>query len=147
SLFRAWAHELAQLVLEQVAELCGALVLVLVGAQGAGLIAADEALDGQGDLAVDWVDGDHLGLVVFAHIHHLARILDALVGQLTDVNETLDAIFDLGEGAELGQLGDLAVDDTPWREAGRQGLPGVWGELLDTQAEALVLDVDVEYDS
>src|SRR5690606_27689830 len=49
------------------------------------------------------------------------------------------------ERAEVGELGDLAGDAAADRQALGQGVPGILVELLDAEAEALVLDVDVEH--
>jgi hypothetical protein len=75
-----------------------------------------------------------------------AGIFDALDGDLGDVDQALDAVFDLGEGAEVGELGDLGVGDGARGVALGERLPRVGGQLLDAEAEALVLDVDVEDD-
>ena len=42
-------------------------------------------------------------------VHDVARVLDALVLHLGDVDEALDAGLDLHERAEVGDLGDLAL--------------------------------------
>ncbi len=79
-------------------------------------------------------------------VDHFAGIFDAFIGQLGDVDEAFDAIFHFGKGAEVGELGDLGVDNFARGIALGQGLPRIGLQLLDTQGESLVLNIDVEDD-
>src|SRR5438445_766042 len=72
------------------------------------LLAAVRALDRQADLALCTVGVEHLDLHSLARRQHRARILDVLVADLADVDETLDALLQLHEGAEVENLEDLA---------------------------------------
>jgi hypothetical protein len=76
---------------------------------------------------------------------HVAGILHPLVLQLGHVDQALDAGLDLHEGTEVGDLGHLPVDLAADGKPLAQGLPGVLLQLLDAEAEALVLHVDVEH--
>ena len=67
------------------------------------------------------------------------------VGQLADVHETLDALVDLDEGAEGDDLGDATVDDVADLVLGDDLLPGVFLRLLEAEADALAVAVDVEH--
>ena len=75
------------------------------------LALADERLHRQRDLPVLGVDVDDLHLDLLALLHDVAGVLDALLADLGDVHEALDARLDLDEGAEVGDLDDLALDD------------------------------------
>ncbi len=55
--------------------------------------------------------------------HHLARVLDAAVDQLRDVNQALDRPIDPREGAERDELGDLAGHELPDAGTCRRSLP------------------------
>ena len=57
------------------------------------------------------VQADDLQLEDLALVHHVARVGNALVGQLADVDESLEALADPDEGAEVDELRDRAVDD------------------------------------
>src|SRR5215831_4439650 len=107
------------------------------------------ALDRQADLPLHRIDGDDLDLGVLARLEESPRILDALVGDLGDVHQTLDALLQLDEGAEVEDLEDLAVDDLADRVVVGDPIPRVGDELLDPEADLgllAVLRVDVEHD-
>src|SRR6266481_5080723 len=89
------------------------------------------------------VDDLHVQLVAF--LHHVARVLHPLVAQLADVDQAFDAGLDLHEGAEVGDLGDLALH--PAADGVLVGQLGPWirVELLDAEREPLVLHVDVQH--
>ena len=68
-----------------------------------------------------------------------------MVGQLGDVQQAFEARLELDEDAEVGELGDLALDDVARLvAAGDVGLPRVVPELLEPQGDPLALLVDVE---
>src|SRR5204862_5501138 len=56
------------------------------------------------------VDLEDLDLDVVARLDYLARVLDVVLGELGDVDQPLDALHDLDEGAEGDDLGDLALE-------------------------------------
>ena len=74
----------------------------------------------------------------------VARMGHALVGQLADVDQALEAVAHANEGAEVHELGDRAVDDVADLEVGHRGVPRIRLQLADRQADpaALVVDVD-----
>ena len=69
---------------------------------------------------------------------------DALVGQLADVDQALEAVADANERAEVDELRDRAVDDVADVEVGHGRVPRVRLEPADREADpaALVVDVD-----
>ena len=90
------------------------------------------------------VERDDLELERLALVDDIARVGDALVGQLADVDEPFEAVADADEGAEVDELRDGALDDVADVEVGHRGVPRVRLEPADRQADpaALVVDVD-----
>src|SRR5262249_47166578 len=91
------------------------------------------------------VDIEHHDLDFLAGVHDLGGI-DVLVGpvHLRDVHQALDAVLDLDEGAVVGDVGDLAEHPRAGRVAPGDVLPGIGAELLETQAHARALAVELE---
>src|SRR5207344_3662459 len=71
------------------------------------------------------VERDDLELERLALVDDVTRMGDALVGQLADVDQALEAVTDADEGAEVDELGDRAVDDVADLEVGHRGVPRV----------------------
>ena len=90
------------------------------------------------------VERDDLELERLALVDDVARMGDALVRQLADVDQALEAVADADERAEVDELGDRAVDDVADLEVGHRGVPRVRLQAADRQADpaALVVDVD-----
>ena len=65
------------------------------------LLGAGGAAERQADLPLGRVDADDLGLQRLARLHERLRVLDALLGELGDVDQALDALLDLDERAEV----------------------------------------------
>src|SRR6266568_3071282 len=131
-------------LLHQVAE-AGAAVALLAQVLVVVVVAARERLDGQRDLALVLVHVDDLHVDLVALLHHVARVLGALLAQLGDVDQPLDAGLDLDEGAEVGELRHLPLQLRADRVALGERRPRIGLRLLDAEAEALVLDVDVQH--
>ena len=68
-------------------------------------------LEGQGDAATVEIDVNHLDEDFLARLDDGLRVLHVAVGQLGDMHEAFDAVFDGDEDTELNDLGDLALDD------------------------------------
>ena len=90
------------------------------------------------------VERDDLELERLALVDHVARMGDALVRQLADVDEALEAVADADERAEVDDLGDRAVDDVADLEVGHRGVPRVGLQPADREADAAALVVDVD---
>ena len=90
------------------------------------------------------VERDDLELELLALVDDVARMGDALVGQLADVDQALEAVADADERAEVDELRDGAVDDVADVEVRHRGVPRVRLEPADREADpaALVVDVD-----
>src|SRR3989449_1706030 len=69
---------------------------------------------------------------------------DALVGQLADVDQALEAVAHAHERAEVHELGDRAVDDVADLEVGHRRVPRVGLQPTDRQADPASLVVDVD---
>ena len=77
----------------------------------------------------------------------LGGILDLLrPGHLGDVHEPLDAVLELDEGAVVGHVGDAAGDAGARRVLLGHVGPGVLGQLLGAERDALGLAVELEDD-
>src|SRR5512138_42131 len=133
-------------LLHQVAQPRAAVALAAEVLAVVVLAIAVERLDRERDLALLQVHVDDLDLDLVPLLHDVAGVLDPLVLHLGDVDEPLDAGLELDEGAEVGDLRDLALELGADRVALRQRGPRIGRELLDAEAEPLVLDVDVEDD-
>ena len=90
------------------------------------------------------VERDDLELELLALVDDVTRVGDALVGQLADVDEALEAVADAHEGAEVDELRDRAVDDVADLEVGDRRVPRVGLEAADRQADPATLVVDVD---
>ena len=92
-------------------------------------------LETERDAASLLVDVQHHDLDFLAGVHDLGGI-DVLVGpvHLRDVHQALDAVFDLDEGAVVGDVGDLAEHARAGRIAAGDVLPRIRAELLEAEA-------------
>ena len=90
------------------------------------------------------VERDDLELERLALVDDVARVGDALVGQLADVDQPLEAVADADERAEVDELGDRAVDDVADLEVGHGRVPRIRLEAADRQADPASLVVDVD---
>ena len=102
-------------------------------------------LDAERNAAALLVDVEHHDLDFLADVHDLRRV-DVLVGpvHLRDVHEAFDAFLDLDEAAVVGNVRDLAEQPRARRIATRDVLPRIGAELLQPQADALTLAVELE---
>ena len=81
---------------------------------------------------------------VLALVDHVARMGDALVGQLADVDQALEAVAHADERPEVDELGDRAVDDVADLEVRDRRVPRIRLQPPDRQADAATLVVDVD---
>ena len=70
------------------------------------------------------VEADDLQLEDLALLDHVPRVGDALVGELADVNQALQALLDADEGAEVHELRHGPVDQVADVVLGDRLLPG-----------------------
>src|ERR1700728_1259668 len=102
-------------------------------------------LQAEGDAAPLLVDVEHHDLDLLPGVHHLGGV-DVLVGpvHLRHVHQALDAVLDLDERAVVSDVGDLAEHAGAGRITPRDVLPRVGAELLEPQADARALAVELE---
>ena len=117
-------------------------VLLVLGGHDATL---GRLLDRQADAAALQVEVDDLDPQLLAGGDHLLGQVDVVGRHLGDVDQALDAVAHLDEGAEGDQLGDPAVDQLADAVAGGELLPRVLLGGLERQADALAGQVDVEH--
>ena len=90
----------------------------------AGAVGADHALPGvllgllqaERDALAVAVDVEHLDPHGVADRHHLGGVVDVAPGKLGDVDQAVDAV-EVDEGAEVDDVGDLALDHLAGLEA------------------------------
>src|SRR5258708_28923997 len=90
-----------------------------------------ELLDAQAQAAVLRFDTENNGLDLLALFHNLRRMLDALgPAQVGDVHQAVDAILNLNEGAEIGEVANAAFNNGAGRVPLREMLPRILHQLL-----------------
>ena len=93
-----------------------------------------QLLDAQREAAVLRLNAENDCLHLFALLHNLRRMLDALgPAQVRDVHQAVDSVLDFDESAEVCQVAHPALDDGPSRILLRQILPGILEQLLHAQ--------------
>ncbi len=102
-------------------------------------------LEAQRDATTLFVHIQHHDLDFLAGVHHLRRV-DVLVRpvHLGHVDETFDAILDLHERAVVGDVRDLAEHAGVRRVTAGNVLPRIRTQLLQAQADARTLAVELE---
>src|SRR4051794_5978137 len=106
-----------------------------------------ELLDAQAQAAVLRLHAENDSLHLLALLHDFRRVLDALgPAQVGDVHQAVDAVFDLDEGSEVGEVANAAFDDGAGGVALGKVLPGVLQELLHAQRNAAIGRVHAEND-
>ena len=99
-----------------------------------------ELLDAQREPPVAGIDIEDHGLDELALFQQLGGMLDALgPGQIGDVNQTVDALFDFDEGAEVRQLAHPPLHHRADAIAVLDGGPRIGLELLDAERNPPVL--------
>src|SRR5690606_26005668 len=101
-------------------------------------------LQRQGDPAALEIDVDDLHEDLVTDLDDLLRNLHMTLGQLGDVDQTLDALLDPDERTEGHQLGDPARHDLADLVGPGELLPRVLLGRLERQGDPLPLHVDVE---
>ena len=107
--------------------------------------ALGRLLDGKAYTAPVDVQVDDLHPQLLAGGDHLLGQVDVMGGDLRDVNQALDALAHLDEGAERHQLGDPPVHQLAHLMAGGELLPGVLLGCLQRQADALPVEIHFEH--
>ena len=102
-------------------------------------------LEAERDAATLLVHIQHHDLDFLAGVHDFRRI-DVLVGPVHfgHVHQALDAVLDLHERAVVGDVGDLAEHAGVGRIAPGNVLPRIRAELLEAQAHARTLAIELQ---
>src|SRR3954468_10487349 len=85
-----------------------ALFLAALGANFFALLlflGPHSALEGEADFSLFAIDAENLHIKLLAVFEGLFGLLDFLVGDFADVEQALEAGFELDEDAEVGNLG------------------------------------------
>jgi hypothetical protein len=105
-----------------------------------------ELLDAKRHALLLLIDGEDDRADDVALLHDLARVSDLLrPGHVGDVQEPVDALLDLDEGAVVRQVPDLALDDRAGGVLLLDEQPRVHLGLLHAEADLALLLVDVEH--
>src|SRR6185295_20238287 len=103
----------------------GALALAVFLPVGAVLVGLERTY-AQADLPLLRAQLDDLHLVAVAHLE-VDLLAPVRVVELGDVNQTLDALVELDERAEVGHARHLALDDVAHLVTGEEVVPDVGG--------------------
>ena len=87
------------------------------------------------DAALFEIDGLDANFDNVAFFDHAAGAVDVLFAHLGDVQQTLDAVFQLYESPEAGQACDGARDDRIDLVALLESVPGILAECLEAERE------------
>src|SRR5438067_678793 len=99
----------------------------------------------QGDALLFLIDAEDDGLHFLALLEDFGGVADLFrPGEVGDVEEAVDAFFDLDEGAVVGDVADLAGDERSGRVFFGDALPGVFLDLLHAEGDLLLLFVDLQ---
>src|SRR5262245_60321677 len=105
-----------------------------------------ELLEAQREALVLRVDVEHHRLDGVALLQGLRRVLQALAPRhVRDVDQAVDAVLDLDERAELGQVADLAGDRRADRVLLGQLVPRVALDLLEAERDPPRAGIDAEH--
>ena len=91
------------------------------------------------------IQADDLSLHFVARLDHFARRGDVPVGQLRDVDQTFDPVFQLGEGTEVDHTRNRTRNDVVDGVAFIDGVPRIGQGLFEAEGDALPLRVDLEH--
>ena len=106
-----------------------------------------ELLAAQGDALLLLVHGEDDALQAVTLLHHLGRVRDLLGPRhVGDVQEAVDALLDLDEGAVAREVADGALDDGAHRVVLLHEVPGVRLGLLHAERDLLLRVVELEHD-
>ena len=95
-------------------------------------------LDGQADAAVTFVDFDDPRRDLLTDFEDVLDLIDAIFADLRDVHEAIDVMAQADEGAEAGQLRDVAGDQVPDLVIFVDVGPWVFGDLFDADGNTLI---------
>ena len=90
------------------------------------------------------VEADDLQLELVAFLHHVTGVSHTLVGELADVDQSLEPLLHAHEGPEVDELRDGAGNDIADRVLRHRLLPWIGLQPPNREADATSLVVDVD---
>src|SRR5690606_6399195 len=102
----------------------------------------ERAAQGKTHAATLRINADDAQDQLLALVHNLLRMLNALISQLGNVNESLDAIFNASERTEVGELGHGTAYQLTDLVAVLYAAPGLSLGALDGESDLLLGCVD-----
>ena len=111
-----------------------------------GFFGPLHAFSGEADFAFIRIDSQDFYLYLLADLNDLLGVVDLMVGQFGDVQQTFESAFEAHEYAEVGDFGNGSGDDLPSRIPIGDFLgPRILGELFQSQGDSSSLLVDGEH--
>ena len=105
-----------------------------------------QLLHAQGQTALVRFDGKHNRLHAIAFFQNFRRMFHTLgPAQIADVNQAVDAVFDLDEGSEVSEVANASFDGHADRELLMQRIPRVCCQLAHSQRNAALHRIHVEH--
>ena len=93
------------------------------------------------DIDIEDLDLDHVALLVIRD----GLVAGAVPVEVGHVDHAVDVPWQADEQAEFGDVLDVALDDLPDRVIIGEGLPRILHTLLEAEADAAALGIDVEH--
>src|SRR5687768_10895395 len=90
------------------------------------------------------VDADDTQALNFAFLEDLLGMLDAMLGNLGDVDQALNVTLQAGKGTEFGQAGNDTFNQLPHTILLDSGAPGIFLQGTHGETDALLLAIDVD---
>jgi hypothetical protein len=90
------------------------------------------------------INADDAQTLDFAFLEGFLRMLDAVIGDLGDVDQAFDIAFEAGKGAEFGQAGDDTFDQLTNAIFLDAGAPGVFLQGADGKPDAFLFTINVD---
>ena len=121
------------------------------GVEGCGFafdvfLAVVGSFEGETDATFGLIDLDDAGFDFLTDFQMVLDLVDAIFADLGDMDEAVDITVHGDEGTESGDFGDLAFDEIADFVFVFDFLPRIAFELFHTEADALVLLVDIDDD-
>ena len=110
------------------------------------LAVLEQSTDRQGNLLLLVVDVDDLSLDNLADLESVFRLSDAVIRDLGDVDQTVNARYDLSECAERHELEDLNLSNRADVVLGLEYVPRIVLLALVAEGDLLVLLVQTDYE-
>src|SRR5690606_34273399 len=103
-------------------------------------------LDAKGNTTTLFVDVQNHDFHFVADLYDLRRV-DVLVGPVHfgNVYQAFHALFQLGEAAVVGEVGNLGHYAGVFRVTSLDGNPWIFAQLLQTQGNAVALAVELQH--